>query len=97
MGKRKPKRRRPAKARTLPPDATSLEVVIRVVHRAIQKQGAHLRQGDHDLQARRGFGKLYDLRCSAWARLYSLNPGRALAIAAELNLTAPSAALLAQL
>ncbi len=82
----KAKRPQSAHARTLPPDARSLEQMIRSVHRQILDRGAHLQREWHDTHARRGFQTLLDQRAAAWQRLNELDSHLAEQIRRELDL-----------
>jgi hypothetical protein len=88
----KPKRPRPAKRRTLPPDVKSLETMARVVHRELVQKAAHLKCEPHDYRARVGFRILFDQRAAAFAQLRELDPDIAILLAEELGITSGVAA-----
>jgi ribosomal protein S15P/S13E len=91
MATTRAKRPRPVKSRTLPPDETSLISMIRTVHRDLAARAEHLEREPHDNRARRGVQVLHDQRSNAWNALNALNPGAALAVAAEINARPPRA------
>lgn len=84
----KPKRRRPRSAefRTLPPDAKSLEEMIRSVHKHVLDRAEHLKQNSHDVHARRGFQTLYEQRARAFTRLMEIDAHRCEQLRLELGL-----------
>ena len=83
---KKTKRPRSATRRTLPPDPTSLEAMIRSVDRQLRDRGTHLKIAFADSHARRGFRELFEQRAKAWQKLASLDYARALTLAASLRL-----------
>lgn len=89
---KKAKRPRSAKYRTLPPDAASLEVMFRSVHRHLLERADHLKKESHDYHARRGLLSLYETRAAAWSRLLTVAPHAALRLASEFNLIIPEVA-----
>jgi len=91
MATTRAKRPRPVKRRTLPPDEASLITMIRTTHRGLAARAEHLKREPHDSRARRGVQVLHDQRSAAWLVLNALNPGAALAIAAEINARPPRA------
>jgi len=90
MATTRAKRPRPVKRRTLPPDEASLISMIRTVHRDLTARAEHLKREPHDSRARRGVQVLHDQRSGAWVALNAKNPGAALAVASELNVSLPT-------
>ncbi|MDO8462957.1 MAG: hypothetical protein Q7S96_01635 [bacterium] len=79
------KRPRSARDRTLPPDAASLEAMVRSVHRELLQRAEHCKVEPHDTHARRGLQTLFEQRAGAWQALHALAPDRAMLIARELR------------
>ncbi len=80
MAQNKPKRPWAVKQRTPPPDAASLEMVIRKLSKEIRQKARHLKgpNGHHDTRVRTQFRILHDQRSAALARLVEVDPERAL-------------------
>lgn len=83
----KPKRPRPAKARTLPPDAKSLEQQFRAIHTEIVEVVQHLKRSPHDIHARKHLLMLHYQRAASFHALHALKLMRATQLTEELNLT----------
>ena len=83
------KRPRSARDRTLPPDAASLEAMLRSVHRELVQRAEHCKKESHDTHARRGLQTLFEQRAGAWQALHALAPDRAILIAQELHCVTP--------
>ena len=91
MAQHKAKRPGSAHHRTLPPDAPSLEQMVRSVHRQVLARASHLKAEAHDFHARRGFQSLLEQRAGAWSKLESLDPSRAERVRTDLHLIISSA------
>jgi hypothetical protein len=89
VGKERPTRPRPARARTLPPDEKSLEALFRSLHADLARRAAHVKREPHDGAARAGFRALHDMRSRAWQKLYDNEPHLALSLAGEFSLVIP--------
>jgi len=83
---KKPKRPRPAKRRTLPPDAKSLVEMIGALSCKLALKAEHLQKEPHDYRSRSGFRFLFEQRAAAFRRLAELNAAQAAELAQALNL-----------
>lgn len=72
----KPKRPRPAKRRTLPPDSVSLEAMIRTLERELHEATEHWKREPHDGRARNRVQILHDDRAKAYAALRGMDSVR---------------------
>lgn len=79
----------PARKRTLPPDAASLETMIRALHALIAAKIGHLKTAPHDVKAQRALAKLLRQRFDAWNALRAKDRAQAKALAGELELRTP--------
>ncbi|KKW42440.1 MAG: hypothetical protein UY92_C0006G0001 [Candidatus Magasanikbacteria bacterium GW2011_GWA2_56_11] len=81
------KRPRSTTRRTLPPDAASLEAMVRAATRVIPEIGTQfVKSGGHDLRARHHLLMRWQERAAAFAALARLDPERARWLMAELGL-----------
>lgn len=83
---KRPRRPRPTRKRTAPPDARSLEVLLRSVHADLVQRAGHLKKEPHDYSARRGFQTLYEQRAEFFGKLLIIEPQRAATLMDELGL-----------
>lgn len=82
---KKPKRPRPAKRRTLPPDAKSLVEMVKSLTAKLADKAEHLKAEPHDYKSRSGFRIMFEQRAAAFRRLMELDAAKAADMAEALE------------